>query len=444
MSNLFFFSANKAINIKMNEKYDIIISGMGLAGLALAYSTANRGFQICLLDKRTSFLRVQKIFLNSASRNFLRSCINKDLPIDDKDQKFLRELIQPFVALKDIQGFLHRRLQKFKNVTLKFNTELEEVDLKQGSAQLINNHTRKTSNATFFCLVGADGSEKHALKTLNKNPKNKKITITKEEYGLYPFHVSANYLIKKRDGAELMLPRNIIFSNSIDQNNYLTYLSFDELSYQKHQRMQFKCAILGELPKSIYNNPKVEERTKQTFEYTQSVITKELMDQEIIDSPDEVVIEIKHSKKIGKDQLKQLVFETSLEQASAAAIEQNQHYFILMGDAFRSSLYQLAEGGNNALLHAKHVDWWLENDSFSIRQYNNFCMNLAHNSAELLRKYGPEVYTTALEHIRETLAEQQKYKDPLEYANRLFFSPVLESYTPENPSCFVNSITTLS
>ena len=178
--------------------YNVVISGMGVAGLSAAYEAANKNSTVCLVERRdAAFIRVQRIVLEPVSRDYLRSMLHTDkipsnLAEQQADEKFLRELEEVGVALKDIQGFIWRRLKALpvSKIDYKFHSELTDIDLCKGSAMITSaDHPDQKTNINFTYLIGADGVQRHTLNTLMNNPSNPAIECIADPENLHQYGV---------------------------------------------------------------------------------------------------------------------------------------------------------------------------------------------------------------------------------------------------------------
>lgn len=373
--------------------YDVVISGMGSAGLTAAWEALQQDKHVLILSNRgPEFLRVQRIYLNIELRDYLYAMVSD--PHSEKlnpfDKKFLKNIYKEIsLALKDVERFIFNRLNEMKNKGAKidfvFHSELSEIDLKNGSATISpcenQNDQSKAPKVDrpihFQYLIGADGVNRHALHVLNKNPDQSGIIINKTAMQpLRQHHVSAYLTIERVDNKQLNLSdRGMLL---LTNDEYASGMLFDVASYNKSEKKSVKCSFTCELPDEIYDNAQNDhDLKKNTILFIENKVDKTLKHYQLDNGALKIKI-AKNSQKYGydKDKIKFLIFRSDITQASIASLTMNNHSFVLMGDAFRSSFYQIGHGVGNALKHAQTFALVLRG-SVSLDEYNNICNEIA-------------------------------------------------------------------
>lgn len=364
------------------KKYDVIISGMGLAGLATAWEALNQGKSVLICsDRDDRFLRVQRVYLDSTSRDFLLKMLpNEDFDtMIEEDRLFLEEIFSSAtLALKDIERFIKRQLDNFKKDKIVFLHKAQISNIYMDKGMVVIKSGEQLNSYEFDYLVGADGHKHHAANVFNEN-ETKKIIYKKDDSPEVKNNISFYITIEPKDDKDtLLLPKGKSFlSTTDDSQRYLCGISLDLHSYEKSNHKKLKCSIAAEIPPSLF-----KKSDKELLEYIQPMIKRYITN---TSGKGELQIHIVPSRKNSdKDKLKAQRFDIVVEQANQAAVqdEKNGKAFILVGDAFRTPIYQFGHGANNAFTHAKMVGMILAN-KMTITQYIKKCSNQAKSVSNL-------------------------------------------------------------
>lgn len=361
--------------------YDVLISGMGPAGLAAAIELINAGKSVVIVTNRSpQFLRIQGIILSEEKRKYLADMVVNE-NITEEDKKFLISLNQDIaICIKEIEKFLYRRLVSFKiegkAIDFIFQSELKKIDIKKGEAtlgQIINSNLVTNNNLktlSFKYLVCSDGKNRHAL-SLVENDIGKKTNFVPDSNASkhHTFHVNLYLFVKRKNNKPFIMPK--LAFNSIVQNGYLSFTSVNNRYIRKHgneDMMVIKYHYSAEVPSYIRNISETE-RNKYVLEKAKEAILTTLP----AENGDIEVTVVPPSKKhgIAKDKLKSMFFETHLAESDLVVIEDSNQFnakVILAGDNCRSSNYQLGHGLLDAFSHAKVIPE-LVKDEISSNEY---------------------------------------------------------------------------
>lgn len=407
---------------KAND-YDVIISGgEGPGAMVAAYEAVITGKKVLLVSNReeAEFLRVQRVYLIEPHRKYLLNLM-QETPTDPADIKMIAELCNATViGLKDIQQFLKRRLQEVGRGYLDslFLSTISEINLQEGRVIISSVKSKQTTTAeyTFTSLVGADGAN-HPSATILENdsvPSNPRFTFTLKQLQLpHPHHMTAYFILQRKDKKKItLLPKEdfIISGTALlkDKPDYFWSLSLDKISHKNAGEQQIKCLFAGEITEKLLEakeyhydadsypfekneHESLDEYTKRKKSADYINTLEEKIKNETIEK--NVLLHIRtliyayfkkklidlndfemhfHMKGHKKDRLKLTIFNVTMSQADQACLEQNEHYFYLMGDAYQTSNYQEGHGLNDAISHAISFGRVMNNE-ISHQDYNEEC-----------------------------------------------------------------------
>lgn len=384
----------------------VVVSGMGPGGLACAWEAAKQGKEVVVISDRTAdFLRVQRVFLNPESREYLLSMLfGNGTPeihqLSSLDKKFFDELItSTTLCIKDLERFIKRRLDALTAglISYQYETQLSELNLEKGTCSLesLKPGTPKPAEPTllsFNYIIGADGVNHHAVDLLNQVYKDPLVTYHSVESPKQDNHGSFYLSVEREDGEKLVLPKKqligMLFEQEEEDERICTF-SFDFFSYAKYAGKKVKCSFVGELPEEIFELLQHSEDEKNRREvvttYLTYLLNRYFLTNKINNGKLKVSI-VSESKKHGlpKDKLKFTTFQTQLMEANTAAVEAGGHCFALVGDAYRRPNYQFGYGINDALQHAKLIGS-LISGKLSLAEYTENCKSLAEETTTKTR-----------------------------------------------------------
>lgn len=388
--------------------YDMVIVGMGPAGLAAALNAARSGKTVMLLEKRAEkdvALRPQMIVLDTEVKLSLLKMIQENETLNVDDIKFLDTLSQSNeVKVGTVQKFLLNRIKNIQPaVKMCYGTSLETVDMNQGQAQIKQGST--STQVNFKCLVAADGVKSDTFELVKKELPSRtieKYTPFLMEKAKNTYHLGVYVKLSRADGKPITLPKNEFVSASMPEpgrkGHRLYFLRFNKRSHKRMNQMSTSMGFIGEIPKSVYQeynkfNDSITKLKKTLDEHQQ--IIKQLesqnstvdIDKKIAHSkkvctvynthinnalqeqrkyalqyvqkvsahyfgvkPEDLKLEVTTSKKSpNKDKLKVLTFQGDSQQATKAALQVNSHGFYLIGDTYFTPNYPAGHGLNDAL-----------------------------------------------------------------------------------------------
>ncbi len=344
---------------------DVLISGNGPGALATAWEAMRQGKSILMVANREDdYVRVQRVFLDRTTREYLIGMLTADSIIDQVEEKFLHELTHKVtIAIKDIERYIKRRLDELneKNGLINFiyNAMIDSIDSGNGIA------TIGETQIKYRFLIGADGVSHHAANLFNQSTESNKIIYESIASPAHPYHGSFYVLIEREDGDALKLPeeghqigiKTVV--HEMQSADYLCYLSLDMMSFSKSDEKSVKCNFVSELPEALYQLIRSHDEKSETeaLIFAKKII-EAFFEEHKIENDELKISIVKKSTKHGsqKDNIKLVAFETELVQANTAAIREGETVFLLVGDAFRKPNYQLGHGVNDALLHARSTE----------------------------------------------------------------------------------------
>jgi len=379
-------------------KYDVVTSGEGPFGLASAWEAAQSGKSVLMVaNRKMEYVRVQRVFLQPENREYLLSMLGGKLnelksPEDDKDIKFLKELIEgTTIAIKDIERFIKRRLDELKkdgrNITYLEESQISKIKMKKGVLNTKpHDEAGQERQFEFDYVIGADGASHPSANVFNKNAKkNNLVTYCPISQPKHPFHASVNVTIERKDGNKLELPEKQFISDSTSTG---WAISFDTLS-KSFDGKKVKSTFGGEIPEELFNlindyNKKdisktAKKRTiKKITEHIKGLIQSYFKKAGINDDAELIVTLVKPSAKYGrkKDKMKLQTFMTNFSRANVAAVEIEGRVFIVGADAYRTPNYQFGHGINHAFEHSRKVGQIFRGQK-TIAQHNSECKFLS-------------------------------------------------------------------
>ena len=373
------------------KKYDVVISGMGPAGLATALELAEEGKSVLIISNREdNFTRKRLIGLNEKSRWYLYSMAPDKAERTAEETKFLALIDRKGsnVAIKNVEKYLRSQLDRLKSsgkqIDYLFKSELTEVDLENGKAgvgPVEQNQPLTTKNIEFTYLIGADGVHRHAFKLLQKTQQvpDAVEVIHPDSQRVAANHAIYNLIIERKDGEPISLPNNqSVFVDNKDAIRFGLFMKMS--SYHKSNQISVQAQATTAYPREIEQIEDEEERKQAIKAYIIKRAHHILAD---IGSPS---IEYK-LKSISADNTKKpgksfTLFKTKRREASQAAIELNNHYFIAVGDSVHDPDYRVGEGLPNAIKDACSVKKIVTN-KMKVAAYNE---ERIHRAAETRNK----------------------------------------------------------
>ena len=378
-------TAQDIANLPIIAKYDQVISGMGPTGLMAAWHAIKRGEKTLIISNRPDhFVRVQRVIMDESHRKYFFEMLTQEdiSKTSIEDLKFLHEITsESSISLKDIERFLMRRIKLSPQkhlIEFAFHSTLRSLKWGEAIIEEIENKNENpnTKKIYFKNCLSVDGAKHHSVNLINQSQLNnnkikyKKILnkwITKN-------HISAYIVLARQDGNNLILPkRNFLVSADAGR---VFALAFNRNSYFKNQKKSIKINFSGEIPDEIYNLQNFDQRQRAGFDYIKTSIVNYFQNKNLVNG--EFIIKlVSPSKKHGtqKDKMKFAFFQTQINQVDKALIEENNHSFVIAGDARRSSYYQLGNGLNNSFKEIIKLDEILQNKN-SLSKYNDFCKSL--------------------------------------------------------------------
>lgn len=382
-----------------DNQYDVIISGMGGAGLFAAWEVAinNEGIKTLIISDRPDRFVVENIISINQNINYIRRMYNyaKTKNIynpkhDEEDRKFFDEFKDGRAAIKSITRYVKRRLDELKEsgapIDYVYESFITEVDTENASVTIASTGTKSESKQTHFTyLVGAEGNKRHTHTLISNNISAVAQTMQFDKEAPLPHvrHFTAYLIAEKEDETEFLPTDEIDIFNSDslkeeqDGDKYKNYTLSNPGSLKKTGNRQIKFSLTGELPDRLYYIDDGETKNREIFNYACEIVKERWAKAH----PDGSMISVKRvgigkrNKYQGiKEKNKISTFITDISEVTQAAIEisdnDNQHcYYVLIGDAVRNANYQKASGMHSAMYHA-HWFGLLVKRKISINTYN--------------------------------------------------------------------------
>lgn len=275
--------------------FDVVVVGMGIAGLVAAHAAARINHNVLLIEKRTqkeSAARNQTVILNAESKRSLLNMIEKGSVLNDKDIKFLDSLTYSSgIKISAIQRYVLNRINQLnKNCNLKYNTTLEDVILANGRAEIITNNEKQS--ISFNHLVAADGAQSYTLHLVNRHLNEKDQIRQKTPFGMkhleQEYHLGAQVTLSRVDNQRLNIPKIDFTAGFLHDklppqrrgSHLLYFLRFDKKSYKRSNKKTIKVGYISEIPKTIYDQYQHLQNKIQGAEESLKMILKQIEIQE--------------------------------------------------------------------------------------------------------------------------------------------------------------------
>lgn len=371
--------------------YDVVISGMGPAGLATALEAVNAGKSVLIISNRPDeFIRGQKIGVDKDATWYLYSYKDEDNNPSSIETKLFGMMEVGAVSVKTIEKYLKSKLDnaigEIAGIDYRFESQLSAIDLAEGRAMIasVKGGASHEEPIAFTFLIGADGVHRHAFNLLNETGQAPEMQhITHESHPDLPTqHVSYLFVLKQKNGEELRLPERSVWI--LDDSEHRFGISMDMSSYVKSGKRSVKCQLLTSYP-DAFNALEEGTRAETIKEYMRDRIVTLLEKMNVTD----VIIEpMPPSKKHGarKDKLQFGLFQTKRTEIHEAAVERSNHFFIAVGDAAYQPDYRLGEGLGRAFADAQYVRKILSNE-MTIQSYNKKHCKASEESQAKTKKY---------------------------------------------------------
>lgn len=400
--------------METRKKYDVVISGMGTAGLSVAVEALHAGKSVLIVNIRPDdFVRVQSVFITHPGRKYLIEMMNSLAEMSAADKEF-KELLEKSlgIAIKEVERYIKRRLDEKPNPLLQidflYESQLSEVDFDAGLAKVKALNGSFEHQIEFTYLIGADGYKHHAANVLNAGEHNPHIKfITSEEPGtpiVSPGNRQNAFLyaeMKRTDGQPFHLPVHqfLVFpgANLETKRDSFAYYVFYAMLDQNYKKLaedptKIKMGLGIELPAHVHQQlkllPKQEDQAQVVIDYISPYFFERLQ-RDGVDTSQLKISMVKPSRKHGffKDNLKFRYFETHLSGAEIVGFERNGKKFGLAGDAVRKPFFHISHGLNDALYEASMLGRVFRG-VMDISQYNEKCLRRSKEVSDFTRELG--------------------------------------------------------
>jgi hypothetical protein len=346
------------------ETYNVVISGMGLSGLATAWEALRRGKSVLMVEKHgEDYIRMNRTYLNVENRKSLLSMLAGIQNPDAVDKAFIQKVENNYsIAIKDTERFIKKQLDRFKDkIDYRFRSQLSAIDMQAGTLTIALPNGE--SKIQFDDVICADGTQHHAVNIYNASNPPEPITYTKlikhpkknlRQEPQSPYHLSA-YIRITRNGQPLNLPEKNLLVMNDPQTNDLYFLHFNRDSVLNKQHPDtIKCHLICEIPQKLFAAMQVAgaDLYQIARQQIETAVIKLFAKENIMDQIS--ISLVKPSEKHGeqKDKLKLQCFQTNLMEANTAAIAVGSKRLILSGDTSVQPNYQIGHGAIDALIHA--------------------------------------------------------------------------------------------
>ncbi|MGQ3891477.1 hypothetical protein [Legionella sp. CNM-4043-24] len=257
----------------MKEHYDLVISGMGPAGMACALTVAeNMNKNILIISNRgDEFSRVQHIIFDMGFVYYLSKIIKK-IPQDKLDgmpylRKIKGNILRIGVALKDIERALHECIKFLPNIDIMYFSELSEINMENGVAEIadLKDEIKKTS-VSFSHIIGADGVKHHAANIYNASCSLNEDKIHYEpsalSSALHPWHFFCCLTLSTKDGCPIRVPEKSFFVSVLEESSstelQLLGMMFLYPSRKPAKSNQLKIKLSSDITEELYMRLKVD------------------------------------------------------------------------------------------------------------------------------------------------------------------------------------------
>lgn len=379
--------------------YDVVISGMSLAGMATAIEAMQAGRSVLIINNRDDhFTLSQRIVLAEQPRKYLLGMLQTHEALQTEDAKFVHKLTHDVtLSLKNIQKYLYRRMHETASLVnatfcVTLNSSIDEVFLDEGLVTIAREGYPEPSQVNFSILIGADGVGRHALNMLNESASStQQIHLVSLKQPSH--HVFAEIIFT--NCPEDFLKNKYVYIASTPYGN----AALLSKNMKHHNNRSFYVAkFLCSLPDKVLAINLAEERENAIHLFIRQQ-TKTILAAYNIDTSD-VLINISMRKMKNNRIVKRSprLFDVDVKQCKQAYTSNttgihNCYSFIAAGDCYRTAEYQQGHGGNHALLHAQFLGRVFRGKQ-SLSAYEKFAEGLAkrvHAGSAKLRLFAPQV-----------------------------------------------------
>lgn len=312
---------------------------------------------------RESYIRSQRINLNTDTEAFLKNHSNDKDPLDIEFWKKVDR--ERSVQIKDVERFLFRKLTQYPNVQI---VTLKKPTIINHLAQSPNNtsHQIQLSNGqSYFChhLLASDGAKHQSANLVNQHF-NKNInyhTTPLQERHRYHAAVQLS-LLRKTALPSWTSPMGFI-------KKMLAYVklgwseSYKPKYYVLANKDKSKFSFAGEIPEAIFREPDPDKKKQQLKAWASIAIREQFGI-----NPDH--LSFRDSKKSpAKNNFQATAFEMELQTSNTPIIELENGVFAQIGDARRTPNYFLGHGLNDAIQGGYAFAQAIKKDGFDIDSY---------------------------------------------------------------------------
>lgn len=318
------------------EVYDAIIIGAGLGGLTAAVEASHRRKKVLVVefrDEEYSTLRPQIISVDSPRKKILERFQARGLEPNFKDNKFIQNLQNPHIAIKDIQRYLKRRCEE-TFCTFLYNHQVSIIKWDTGELVISNRSNDSIKLALKFKdLILADGAKHNTADLLNEFIRYDPLPGRPEKH-----HVTAFFTVKPKNNFPTIKPMEVPLELIIEGER-CGYIYYEKLDFKK-----LKVNIVMNLTETLTNYFK--SNRELGIEYLTHCVAS-------VFKKEDFEVYISTSKKsLGareKDMLKYATFVLDFITANTPGFKYKSHNVVLLGDCERTPDFYLGIGANYAI-----------------------------------------------------------------------------------------------
>ncbi len=372
------------LNTSENTQEPVVVVGMGPGGIIAAIESAEKGFDVFIIENRDYFTRTQRVILSPDNIEYLASLNerekNKGRKLDPKDEAFIERLRQEkTVHVNLLQEFLERKLRNTygSQVTIKKGRrhQVKGIDVNNNTLEIESNGINQSIK--FSHIVGADGARHEMANKItaaanNSNGKFKIDYKKLDEQTRQEAHGTVSLRCKKGHSLSKEITPKALSAKDFPA---LTALGWDEpylpKVYMFADNEQEHFYLAGEIPRVILDE-KNREKQRIQLEAWGKLILKLQYGIENAEEDIELDLTGKKDEKSRKiDELKTTAFPVTLNYSENPCVElPNGNAFALVGDANKNANFHLGHGANDAIRDGKKFGECLEPDGkFNIAAY---------------------------------------------------------------------------
>lgn len=370
---------------KLEDNYEVIVVGGGIAGLATAAYSTLAGKKVLIVEKRPEHFfkrRPQFIAMKESSKETFRQLYwKKKHKISKKAEDLYQRLnsdVMEHYNIKDIQDLL-MELSNPGLLTVKYESEVTKINMKQGSVEISSPSSKPKKTSCDF-LVISDGAKSKTVGLVQPPIEYKPLAPEKQRKEKK--HISAYFIVEPKD--EKKMTNADARMALVSDHELCGFFVAERYSIKKSAGNKMKFGIYMQVSDEQYEEFRLNPAKR--IAYLKHCATH-IFDEE------HYAISMTKSKKEPqlakmKDELKSFAFTLDLIKATEAGRKTDKCTLLLVGDAQETHDVYQANGGNAAITDARNA-FDVIRGVMSLAEYQKKCDVRSEYESEETRKSQP-------------------------------------------------------